>query len=184
MSRKYKFRNPTGLYFVSFATVNWIDVFTRREYKDILVESLNYCIENKGLELWSWVIMSNHLHLLMSSDTNNCADILRDFKRVSSKRILKAIEENPQESRKEWMLWMFERAGKKNSNNTKYQFWQQHNQPIEISNNTDRIDKALNYIHNNPVTAGFVDRAEHYPYSSAMDYAGEKGLVKIKMIYE
>jgi len=183
MSRKYKFRNPDGLYFVSFATVNWIDVFTRTAYKDILVENLNYCIENKGLKIWAWVIMSNHLHLLISSETNNCSDILRDFKRVSSKALLKAIEENPQESRKEWMLWMFERAGNKNSNNTKYQFWQQHNQPIEISTNTDKIDKALNYIHQNPVTAGFTDRAEHYPYSSAVDYAGEKGMVKIEMIY-
>ena len=80
-------------------------------------------------------------------------------------------------------LWMFERAGKKNSNNAKYQFWQQHNQPVEISNNTDKIDKALNYIHENPVTAGFTDRAEHYPYSNAVDYAGEKGMVKMEMIY-
>jgi len=183
MSRNYKFYNPNGLYFVSFATVNWIDVFSRPVYKDILVENLNYCIENKGLKVWAWVIMTNHLHLLISSETNNCADILRDFKRVSSKRILKTTEENPQESRREWMLWMFERAGKKNSNNTKYQFWQQHNQPVDISNSTDRIDKALNYIHENPVTAGFADKAEHYPHSSAVDYAGEKGLVKIEKIY-
>ena len=45
MSRKYKFYKPDGVYFVSFATVNWIDVFTRRVYKDIVVESLNYCIQ-------------------------------------------------------------------------------------------------------------------------------------------
>jgi hypothetical protein len=82
------------------------------------------------------------------------------------------------------MLWMFERAGKKNSNNTKYQFWQQHNQPIDISTNTDKTLKALNYIHQNPVMAGFVDSAEHYPYSSAVDYADAKGLVTIEKIYE
>jgi REP element-mobilizing transposase RayT len=182
MSRKYKFRNPDGVYFVSFATVHWIDVFTRPVYKNILVENLNYCVENKGLKIWAWVIMSNHLHLLISSETNNCADILRDFKRVTSKSILKTIEENPQESRKEWMLWMFERAGKKNSNNTKYQFWQQHNQPIDVLNNTDKTLNALNYIHENPITEGFTDIAEHYPYSSAMDYAGGKGMIKIEKI--
>ena len=120
MSRKYKFKNPDGLYFVSFATVNWIDVFTRPVYKDILAENLNYCIENKGLKGWAWVIMSNHLHLLISSETNKCADILRDFKKFTSKAIINEITENVQESRKEWILWMFERAGKKNSNNTKY----------------------------------------------------------------
>ena len=65
MSRKYKFANPEGVYFVSFATVQWIDVFTRRCYKDILVESINYCVENKGLKIYAWVIMSNHVHLLI-----------------------------------------------------------------------------------------------------------------------
>jgi len=182
MSRKYKFRNPEGVYFVSFATVNWIDVFTRLEYKDILVENLKYCIENKGLKLYAWVIMTNHLHLLMSSETGNCADILRDYKRVTSKALIKAIAENIQESRREWMLWMFERAGKKNSNNVKYQFWQQHNQPIEVSHDTNKLERALNYIHENPIKAGFVDRAENYLYSSAVDYSGEKGLIKIELI--
>ena len=148
MSRKYKFRNPEGVYFVTFATVYWIDVFTRLEYKDILVENLKYCIDNKGLKLYAWVIMTNHLHLLISSETGNCADILRDYKRVTSKAVIETISEKGQESRKEWLLWMFEQAGKKNSNNTKYQFWQQHNQPIEVSCDTDRLKKALNYIVN------------------------------------
>jgi REP element-mobilizing transposase RayT len=184
MSRKYKFRNPNGIYFVSFATVGWIDVLTRPIYRDILVENLNYCIENKGLVIWAWVIMTNHVHLLIGSATNNCADILRDFKRVTSKAILRTIEENPQESRREWMLEFFEQAGRNNSNNTKYQFWQQHNQPIDVSGNEDKMMKALNYIHENPVRAGFVETVEHYPYSSAIDYAGSKGMVKIEKIYE
>jgi REP element-mobilizing transposase RayT len=166
MSRKYKFYNPNGVYFVSFATVNWIDVFTRRVYKDIVVESLNYCIQEKGLVVYAWVIMSNHVHM-------------RDLKRHTSKTILKEIEENPQESRKEWMLWMFRRAGEKNCNNSKYQFWQQHNQPEELGREAYAIDRAIAYIHENPIRAGFTDRAEEYPYSSAVDFAGGKGLVHI-----
>jgi REP element-mobilizing transposase RayT len=184
MSRKYKFRNPSGVYFVSFATVNWIDVFTRPVYKNILVDNLNYCIENKNLKVYAWVIMTNHLHLLISSENGNCSDILRDYKRVTSKALIKAISENMQESRREWMLWMFERAGKKNSNNVKYQFWQQHNQPIDVSDNTDRLEKAIDYIHENPVKSGVVCRAENYLYSSAVDYSGEKGFVNIEKIYE
>lgn len=105
---------------------------------------------------------------------------MRDLKKHTSKSILNAIEENPQESRKEWMLWMFERAGKKNGNNTKYQFWQQHNQPIELTVKAFAIDSSIEYIHNNPVKAGFVFRPEDYPYSSAMDFAGEKGMVNIE----
>lgn len=181
MSRKYKFHQPEGIYFVSFATVNWIDVFSRRLYKDILVESINYCISHKGLQVYAWVIMSNHIHMVVSSNEVPIEDIFRDMKKHTSKSILQAIEENPQESRKEWMLWMFERAGKKNSNNSKYQFWQQHNQPEELSTKAFAIDQAIDYIHDNPVQSGFVNRAEDFPYSSAIDFAGGKGLVAISM---
>jgi len=68
MSRKYKIGDQNAIYFVTFAAVYWIDVFTRILYKDIVVESLNYCIENKGLKVYAWVIMSNHLHLIIGSD--------------------------------------------------------------------------------------------------------------------
>jgi len=177
MSRKYKFRNPEAIYFVTFTTVNWIDVFTRPMYKDIVVESLNYCIKNKGLVVYAWVIMSNHVHLVIERRSVALEDVMRDLKKYTSREILKAIEENPQESRKAWMLWMFERAGKKNS---KYQFWQQHNQPVELTLQAYAIDGSIDYIHNNPVKAGFVLRPEDYPYSSAVDFAGGKGLVDIE----
>ena len=156
MSRNYKFHDQERPYFVTFSVVNWIDAFTRREYKDILVSSLNYCKINKGLELYAWVMMSNHIHLIIGTKDQPMEGILRDIKRHTSKQILKAISENPQESRKEWMLWHFERAGKKNPNNEFYQFWQQGNHPIELYSNAV-MDQKLNYIHNNPVAAGWVD---------------------------
>ena len=182
MSRKYKFHNPEGLYFVSFATVNWIDVFTRRIYRDIVVDSLNYCIKEKGLVVYAWVVMSNHVHLLIRTKQMPLEDIMRDLKSYTSREILKSIKENPQESRREWMLWMFERAGKKNPNNKTRQFWQQNNHPIELGHEPFDIQQSLDYIHNNPVVAGILSKAEEYNYSSAMDYAGEKGLVKVEML--
>lgn len=181
MSRKYKFKDQNATYFISFATVNWIDVFTRRIYKDILVDSISYCIKEKGLIVYAWCIMSNHVHLIIATEDEKLENIMRDLKRHTSKSILQAIEENNRESRKEWMLWMFERAGKKNSNNKKYQFWQQHNKPIVLSN-PKIIEEKLNYIHDNPVIGGFVDNPEDYPYSSAKDYAKEKGLINIELI--
>ena len=51
MSRKYKFHNPDGVYFATFAVQGWVDVFTRNEYKNILADNLAYCQKNKGLEL-------------------------------------------------------------------------------------------------------------------------------------
>ena len=182
MSSQYKFHNPNGIFFVTFATVDWIDVFTRRIYKDIVIESINYCIKQKGLVVYTWVIMSNHVHLLLSSEKSPCEDILRDLKKFTSKSIIRAIEENQQESRKSWMLRMFERAGANNPKNKKYQFWQQGNHPQEISTNTDEIDKIISYIHDNPVKAGFVDNAEDYPYSSAVNFSGGKGMIEIAEI--
>lgn len=181
MSRKYKFHNQDQLYFVSYAVVDWIDVFIRNEYKDILLTSLKYCQKHKGLEIYAWCIMTSHVHLIIGSKGEPMQDILQGHKSVTSRTLKKAIQENPTESRKEWVLWQMERAGKKNSNNQDWQFWQQHNQPIELS--TYKImDQKLDYIHNNPVVAGFVDRPEDYLYSSARDYCGEKGLLDVILI--
>ena len=179
MGRKYKFHNHQKLHFVSFATVNWIDVFTRKIYCDIVVDSLRYCIENKGLELYAWCIMSNHMHLIIGTENGNLSNIIRDMKRHTSKQLLKAITENPQESRKEWMLWLFKRAGEHNSNNENYQFWQQNNHPIELSTE-EMFDQRIDYLHYNPVESGAVTNPQDYLYSSAIDYyTDQKGLLPI-----
>ncbi len=181
MSRNYKIRDQNKLYFISFATINWIDVFIRPEYKDIVVESFKYCIANKGLEIYAWCIMTSHVHLIIGTHNVKMEDIIRDVKRHTSKAVLKAISAHPQESRKEWMLWMFGRAGKQNPNNETYQFWQQHNHPIELWSN-EIMDQKLDYIHNNPVVARIVDEPWEYIYSSSRDYTGKKGLIDIKFI--
>jgi len=182
MSRNYKFHNPEGICFVSFAVVEWLDVFTRNEYKDILLQSLQYCQKEKGMEIYAWCIMSNHIHLIFSSIKEEKPElILGSFKRFTSKAIVAAIKENPQESRKEWLLKQFEEAGKKTSNVKQHQLWCHDNKPIELWSNKV-IDEKLNYIHNNPVEEGLVFKAEQYVYSSAIDYVGEKGLLDIVLI--
>ena len=181
MSRKHKFHNPEGVYFVSFAVINWIDLFVRRPYKDILVESLKYCQQNKGLIIYVWCIMTSHVHLIISSEINDLPGTMRDFKSYTSRNLQEAIKDNPQESRREWILWMMERAGRKNSNNSGLQLWQQHNKPIEIYSN-DAIKQKLEYLHNNPVEEGFVNNAEDYAYCSAIDYGGGKGLLDVILI--
>lgn len=123
MSRKYKFNNKEGLYFVSFATVYWIDVFVRPLYCDIFVDSLIYCKKNLGLQLYCWCIMPSHIHLIFRAKDNNPEIILGRIKEYTSKQLVKAIKENSQESRKEWLLWLFKRAGLKSSNVKSNQFW-------------------------------------------------------------
>jgi len=161
--------------------VYWIDLFTRKEYCDVLVESLAYCQQEKGLLIYGWCIMPSHVHLIIGTRAEPMQDILRDLKSFTSRKLRKELAKHPQESRKEWMQWMFERAGKRNSNNKNWQLWQQHNQPIELSENS-MIDERVSYLHNNPVEAGFVGKAEHWNYSSAQRYAGRTGKLEVIML--
>ena len=181
MSSKYKFRDQSRLYFVTLTAVYWLDVFIRNDYKDIILESLKYCQQRKGLEIYSWCIMTSHMHMIIGTSGGKMEDILRDFKSFTSGRMKEAILNNNQESRKEWLIWMMERAGSKNKHNRGYKFWQEGNHPVELSDNLI-MDQKLEYIHLNPVQSGFVDVPENYLYSSARDYAGQKGLIDIKFI--
>lgn len=182
MSRKYKFLNQQQAYFVSFATVHWMDVFTRNVYCDIVVDSLKYCQQEKGLILYAWCIMPSHVHLIMGTKRNKMQDILRDLKSHTSRAIKEQIKTYPKESRREWMLWMFRRAGRKNGNNREWQFWQQHNNPIELTSNK-MIDQKLEYLHYNPVVACYVESPKHWLYSSARNYYGKQGLIEIELCY-
>lgn len=183
MSTKYKIKNPYGIYFMSFAVVEWVDVFTRPLYCHTFISSLKYCQDNKGLILYAWCLMSNHVHLIASSKNGKLSDIMRDLKKYTSYKILKEIQANKRESRKDWMLPIFKKAGYLNSNNRHYQFWRQDNQPKELLpfENSFMMQK-LNYLHMNPVHAGIVEKPEDYLYSSARNYANLPGLLDVEYI--
>lgn len=180
MSSKYKVSDSAIPHFVTFSVVGWIDVFSRAQYKDIIVESLRYCCEQKGLTLHAWVIMTNHLHLIISSKATRLEELVRDIKKFTSKQIIAAIQNNPEESRKEWMLNLFRFTGSNNKNNKEFQFWKQDYHPVELTTNT-MLEQRLLYLHENPVRSGLVWEAWHYKHSSAIDfYTNEKGLLKIE----
>ena len=178
MSRKYKFRDAHGLYFVSFPVIGWIDIFTREVYCQLFVESLAYCRMYLGMEIYAWCIMLSHVHIIFRAKETDPGNLLKSLKGFTSRKILMAIAENPQESRKEWILSMAEHAGSLNSNIRFRQFWQQHNQPIELWS-SHVIQQKVDYIHNNPVEAGFVLEPFFWKYSSAIDFAGGKGILEI-----
>jgi len=180
MSDGYKIHKQDGAYYLTFQVVQWVDVFSRKRYRDILVDSLNYCIEHKGLEVFAYVIMSNHMHLLARAANRDLSEVVRDFKRHTSRMILNGIKGEP-ESRREWLLRIFEEAGSKLQKNTQYQVWTHENHAEEIFSPAFTLQK-IKYIHENPVRAGIVFQPEHYLYSSAGDYAGQTGLVKVEML--
>jgi putative transposase len=105
MSTTYKFLNQKGIFFVSFATVGWVDVFTRIVYKEIFVESLRYCINDKGPILHACCLMTYHVQFIFSSKESGMhSAILRGIKKYTSSKLLIEIDSNTKESRKEWML--------------------------------------------------------------------------------
>jgi len=119
--------------------------------------------------------------MILGTQGKNMEDIMRDMKRHTSLQLKDAIQNNPTESRKEWMLWMMKRAGNKNSNNTDFQLWQQDNHPIQLTN-SKMAHQKLDYTHYNPVQAGIVEKPEDYLYSSARNYYGMKGLIEVILL--
>ncbi len=180
---RYVIRAQNELHFVTFTVIDWIDVFTRKEHKFIIVDALNYCIEHKGLEVFGWCLMSNHLHLIIrAKDGINLSDLIRDFKRHTAKAIIKQIEMGV-ESRKEWILNRMQYRGSYLKRIEKYKFWEDSNHAIFLDPiKPDIIKQKLNYIHENPVRAVIVDSPEEYIFSSARDYTGSNGLAKVILI--
>jgi len=181
MSRKYKIYNSSRPYFVSFAVVNWIDLFTRKKYNDVVTNSLSYCITNKDLILNAWCIMTNHVHLIIRSERNNLSHIIRDLKKFTSYKLHDMVQKHPQESRRQWLIWMFEKAGNKNPNNKNVQVWQQDNHPVELDTN-EKVEQRLHYLHMNPVRAGYVIKPEDWLHSSARQYAGLEERFELELI--
>jgi putative transposase len=180
MSEKYKFYDPAGMYFVTMSIVGWVDLFTRPELKHVIIDSLRYCQKEKGLVIHAWCLMPSHLHLIISSE-NKLSDILRDFKKHTSKEIIKTIEQI-HESRKGWILDLFREVADHLKRVKSYKVWQDGNHP-EILTSAKFTRQKLDYLHDNPVMDEIVDEPEEYRFSSARDYySNKKGYLEVDKI--
>ena len=164
MGHAYVIRDQGAVHFITLTVHQWVDVFSRATYVDILLESLQYCQKHKGLEVFAWVVMSNHCHLIVQARNENLSDIIRDFKKFTSKKIFRAIEENKRESRRQWLTMLL-------SYNGRIWFWQEGYHGEEVLTQ-EFYESKVNYIHLNPVRAGYVEKEEEYLWSSAGDFFG------------
>ncbi|WP_339705255.1 transposase [Algoriphagus aquimarinus] len=123
MGEAYQIRDQEMPYFLTFQVVGWADVFSRKVYRDFILENLTYSRKEKGLYLYGYVIMSNHIHLVVQQKEGKLSEWVRDFKKFTSKKLLKLILENPQESRREWLQMIFEYYAKFNKRSVDLQFW-------------------------------------------------------------
>ena len=180
-SENYYIEDQHAVYFLTFTVTDWVDVFTRPVYNNIILEGLTYCRANKGLKLYAWCLMTNHLHLVCQTETPfRLTDFIRDFKQFTAKKTLKTIQEI-NESRQDWMLYRFEYAGKYDNRITKYRFWQDTSHPILLDTNL-LLDQRIAYTHQNPVKRMIVEKEEDYLFSSARNYASLNSLIEIDMI--
>ena len=167
-----------GVYFLTLTVTGWVDLFTRGQCRNIVLDSLAYARKAKGLRLFSYVLMSNHVHLLAAAEkeSQGLSAIIRDVKRHTSKRLIETVHDHPREFRRHWMEQIFSHSDNLNERISGYRVWQPGNRPIRcISRNFTQ--QKLNYIHMNPVRAGIVDHPVDYRLSSARNYAGRKDYV-------
>jgi putative transposase len=184
MFRKgYVIRDQQAIYYMTFTVVGWIDIFSRQRYRDIVIESLKYCQQHKGMHLHAYVIMSNHIHLIASVDEGySLSDFVRDCKKYTAKQILDDISTSNTESRSEWMMHQFKYYASRHNRNETYQLWEHDNHFIELSSPAFTQQK-IDYIHQNPVRAGLVYHEEDYVYSSASNYAGIDQIIDVDCLF-
>ncbi len=172
MRSRYTIREAGVPYFITCTVVQWLPLFTRKPYFDILLESLQFCRQHKDLKVYAYVILDNHFHLVAAAD--KLADIIRDFKSYTAKGLIARLEQD----QKTWVLNQFQYYKQATKIQSDYQVWQEGFHPQQIISE-EMLRQKIDYLHHNPVRAGLVAQPEDWVYSSAGHFAGGKGLLEL-----
>ena len=169
---RYRFFEAEYPYFVTCTIVGWLPVFTRPEAVEIVYDSWRYLQQNRALEIYGYVILENHLHLIAKAD--DLSNVIKNFKSFTARSLVELLE-----SRKASVLLRQLRAHKLlYKAESEYQIWQEGSHPQQIQTD-EMMWQKLEYMHTNPMERGYVDEAVHWRYSSARNYAGSPGLIDV-----
>jgi putative transposase len=168
---RYTITQPDQPHFVTLTVLHWIPVFTRPATVDIILDSLRHLM-TEGLQVYAYVILENHLHLVVQSPQLD-KDMAR-LKAFTAKQLIRYLDEHNVKTILE-QLAFYKKAHK---TDRAYQFWQEGVHP-ELIQNEAMMRQKVEYIHHNPVKRGYVDKAEHWRYSSARNYLGQPGLLEV-----
>ncbi len=163
MRTRYKITNADGVYFITSTIIEWLPVFTSQKYFEIIIQSLKFCREQKGLKLYAYVILDNHFHLIVSGP--ELSGTLTSLKKFTARQVLIQL----QQDRKAWLLNQLAYFKKKHKTESAHQVWQEGVHP-QLMMNEEMLVQKIEYIHCNPVKRGLVDLPAHWRYSSARNF--------------
>ena len=167
MRSRYKILEDSQIYFVTSTIVEWLPVFTSEKYFNLLIEPITFCQKNKNLKVYSYVMLDDHFHMIISCE--NTSRVLSSIKMFSAKKII----ENLKVDNKEWLINQLSYFRKKYKINSEHQVWQEGFHP-QIIYTEEVLNQKIEYIHNNPVRRGLVNSPEHWKFSSALDYYSDQ----------
>ena len=169
---RYRILNQAYPHFMT-ATINrWQPLFTRTETVNIVLDCWRFLKREAEFQIYGYVILENHLHLIAAS--KDLSHDMQRFKSYTAKQIIDCLEQRKAANILA-LLALFKRAYKTECT---YQVWEKGNHP-QLIESEEVMRQKLDYIHQNPVKRGYVDLPEHWRYSSARDYAGQKGLIDV-----
>jgi putative transposase len=183
MSDKYKIFEGDEVYFVTFTIVEWIKVLENDDYKNLIINTIKFYQNNKGLVVYGYCIMPNHVHMIIQAVKKfTISEILRDVKKITARAIVNKLEvEKPEGYQNVLILSKFEEAGKSLKRITTYKIWQDGNQAKLLYSNKFLMEK-LAYIHNNPVEYGLCSVPWEYKYSSAANYIEKTSMLEVVLL--
>ena len=175
MRSRFKFSEEFGVYFITSTIVQFIPVFTSEKYFQIILDSFNFCRNEKDLKIHAYVIMDNHFHAVVSS--KNLSNKIQSMKRHTAKEILNQLKKD----NKDWLISLFQNYKKQYKKNSDHQIWQEGVHP-QLIENINVLEQKVNYIHNNPVKRGLVRNPEDWVYSSATNFSGINSIFNVDEI--
>ncbi|MBU1172959.1 MAG: transposase [Proteobacteria bacterium] len=172
---RYKTFDSGNTYFITSSVINWLPLFAIPQCAEIVVDSLAFMHQDGRMTLHAWVIMETHIHVVASS--HDMSSQVRNMKSFTAKAVVAYLDRNGPSM----FLNQMRFYKKKHKCDQAYQVWQEGFHPEQILDEVMMSGK-IDYVHYNPVKRGYVDRPEHWRYSSARDYAGDLGLVPIEKL--
>ncbi len=169
---RYRIHENEFPYFMTCTIVGWLAVFTRPEAVQIVFDSWKFLNREKDFRLYGYVILENHLHLIASAP--KLSQAMKSFKMYTARQIIDLLEDH----RANVLLEQLRALKLRHKTESEYQVWEEGSKPKQIQSD-DMMLQKLEYIHHNPVKRGYLDDPVHWRYSSARNYAGMPGLVKV-----